>query len=85
VAQHGGGPAGHHGGEVAAVAAQDRVADGVNAAVERMKPAGPYSPADRLAIEAEVQQLPPADDAVLTRGEIGEPPVWGCLYTHIVY
>jgi hypothetical protein len=50
-----------------------------------MEPAGPDPPADRLAIEAEVEQLSPADDAVLPSGEIGEPSVWGCLCTHTVY
>jgi hypothetical protein len=83
VAQHA--VAGQRGREPAAVEVHDRVTDRVDAAVEPMQPPCGQPSLDPTAIEPELDQLPPAHDAVLSPGERGKPDVWGRLYTHTVY
>jgi hypothetical protein len=46
------------------------MADGVDARVDPMQPAGVESSVDRVAPESERKQLPPGDDAVLPPGEL---------------
>jgi hypothetical protein len=58
-----------HGGEPDAVAAEERVADGVHAAVHCVQPPGLEAVADGPTTEAEVDELAAGDDAVLGRGE----------------
>jgi len=61
------------------------VADGIDAAMEAMQPAELESSRDRPSIESERNELPPAYDAMLALGEIGELAVWGCSCTHTVH
>jgi hypothetical protein len=61
------------------------VADGEHASVEAMQTPALQSPRDRAPVEPELQQLVPADDAVLPGRKIGESAVWGCQCTHTVH
>jgi hypothetical protein len=52
-----------------------RVADRVDPAVERVEPALRAAPVDRAVADAEREQLPPRDDAVLPCGELRDDGV----------
>ncbi len=67
------------------MAVEHGVADGIDAAVEPVQPAARHAPLDRAASESDLVELANAHHTVLSRGEIGESKVWGCLYTHTVY
>lgn len=59
------------------------MADGVDAAVEAVQPTVLHAPGDRALAEAEIHELPPADDPVLPRRHLGEPAIeWGYLRSH---
>ena len=67
-----------HRREVGAVAAQDGVADGVDAAVEAVQPAG-LQPASIAPVEPERQSCVAPDDAVLRARQLGQRPIGrGC-------
>jgi hypothetical protein len=61
--------AGEHGRHPVALTADLRMADGVDAAVERVQPAGTHAAVDRMAAAVEFSQLAPRDDAVLVGGK----------------
>jgi hypothetical protein len=52
-------------GEVTAFAAQVRMADGIDASMDRVQPAGLDPPVDRISAESETEQLQSTDGAVL--------------------
>lgn len=62
---------GEHGGHEAPVQADALVPDGVDAAVDPVQAPGSGSVLDRSAGDAEVEELPPGDDAVLFGRLIG--------------
>jgi hypothetical protein len=77
--QHGAVAAGQDGGEISTLSRCDRVADGVDAAVEPVQPSVPHAPRHRIAVEPERPQLFDAHDAVLMGRKSSERQVtWGC-------
>ena len=67
--------------------AERRVAHGVHASMDHMKPADLDATFDCMPGDAHRHQLPPCDDAVLTRRQPGDPRIYPamspCLTLHI--
>ena len=75
MAQDGGGGASgsEDSGPEAPARGQDRMADGVDAAVDAVQPPALHPPRDPAATEPERAQLRDRHDAVLVDGERGQP------------
>ena len=61
--------------------------DAEDAAMHAVQPAGADAVSDRAALEPRVDQLAPADDAVLACGDGGDDRIAGCrvdVFTHHV-
>jgi hypothetical protein len=68
VAEEGSGSAGEDGSEPASLLRDQRVADRVDAAVERVEMAATDQPLDPILADAGREELAPSDDAALTLG-----------------
>lgn len=66
---------GEHSADPPSLARQRWMARGEDAAMHAVQPADPHAVIDRAAAEAGVDELPPADDAVLPRGELGDSEI----------
>jgi hypothetical protein len=73
VGEGGAGAAGEDGGQPVALRPKHRMADGVDAAVERHQPSTRHAAANRGAREPEAAQLPEAHHSVLTRRDRRDP------------
>jgi hypothetical protein len=85
MAQDGAVAAGQHGGKPPRLAAQDGVADRVDAAIEPMQMPVRHSPLDATAIEPDLVQLRATDHTVLPARDLRKSLVWGCWCTHTVH
>src|SRR4051794_9516634 len=75
VAERGAGPAREHGRHPPPAAPEHGVADGVDAVVDAVQPAGPDSVRDRLLRQPELGELARRDDAVLPARERRDRPI----------
>jgi hypothetical protein len=64
-----------------ALEGQRAVANGVDAAMHDVQSPGAHAGVDRFRREAERQELPARDGAVLPSGESRQPPVWWAVLT----
>ena len=69
MAEDGGGPADQDRRDPARLSGERPVADGVHSAMQGMQPSAIQAMADRVAAEAQLEQLRAGDDAVLALGE----------------
>jgi hypothetical protein len=60
------------------MAAEDSVADGVDAAVEAVQAAASNQPRDRRVVKPQVVELRAAYDTVPAAGESRQTSTWGC-------